>query len=653
MQPRQPTVAGPVPWVRSDMCGIAGIATSDGLRQDEGPLVDRMLQALAHRGPDDQYALGDGRALLGARRLSIIDLDGGRQPLTDESGLIIATQNGEIYNYLELRTELEQRGHVFRTQGDTETIVHLNEEDGPRFVERLRGMFAIALWDGRRRRLVLARDRLGKKPLYWRLAGGRLSYGSELKAILEDARVERTVDRHALALYLQYQYVPAPWTILEGVAKLPPASVLTWDGGAPQVERYWAPRYEPKRRNALADDIAEGKELLREAVRLRLRSDVPVGVFLSGGMDSSVVTALMAEASSQPVRTFSIGFENQAYNELPYARAVARRFATTHTEELVRLDALELLPDLADHYDEPFADSSAIPTFRVSQLAASNLKVVLTGDGGDESFAGYGRYRAHQRLSALDMAPDRLVRAGLRTSRSALAPIARASRLRRRLGHVERLVGLSPDRRYVGFMSILDGPDRAQLLQGNGHETTDAYLLDVLDASPAGSIDRMLRTDLLTYLPEDLLVKMDRATMANSLEARSPLLDHRVVEFAARLPVERKIHRGTTKVLLRAIAKELMPADLVDRPKMGFAVPVADWFRGPLGAQFRELVLAPDSASRDHLDPSRGAALLADHQSGAATYDAQLWSLLMFELWARRWLRAEPAVPGRAVPVVA
>jgi asparagine synthase (glutamine-hydrolysing) len=394
-------------------------------------------------------------------------------------------------------------------------------------------------------------------------------------------------------------------------------------------------------------------DLLREAVRLRLRSDVPVGVFLSGGMDSSVVTALMAEASSQPVRTFSIGFENQAYNELPYALAVARRFATTHTEEVVRLDALGLLPELADHYDEPFADSSAIPTFRVSQLAATQLKVVLTGDGGDESFAGYGRYRAQQRLAALDVVPDRLLRVGLRTGRNALAPIARASRLRRRLGRVERLVGLSPDERYMGFMTILDAPDRAQLLQGNGHSRTDAYLLDVLDASPAGPIDRMLRTDLLTYLPEDLLVKMDRATMANSLEARSPLLDHRVVEFAARLPVERKIHGGTTKVLLRAIAKQLMPADLVDRPKMGFAVPVADWFRGALGERFRELVLAPDSASRDHLDPSRGAALLDEHQTGYAANDAQLWSLLMFELWARRWLSAGAAAPHQAAPVVA
>jgi asparagine synthase (glutamine-hydrolysing) len=379
------------------MCGIAGIATVNGLDQSEAGLVDRMLRSLAHRGPDDQYQLGDTRAMLGTRRLAIIDLAGGRQPLTDESDQIIATQNGEIYNYVELRPDLERRGHVFRSDGDTETIVHLYEEHGPGFVRFLRGMFAIAIWDARIGRLVLARDRLGKKPLYWRLADGRLTYGSEVKAILQDPVVERTVDREALALYLHYQYVPAPHSILKGIAKLAPASTLVWDGGEPRIERYWCPDYEPKTRRDLRDDVAEGTDLLREAVRLRLRSDVPVGIFLSGGMDSSVVTALMAEASAEPVRTFSIGFENQAYDELPYAREVASRFGTRHTEAVVQLDALELLPDLADAYDEPFADSSALPTFRVSQMAASELKVVLTGDGGDESFGGYARYRA-QRL---------------------------------------------------------------------------------------------------------------------------------------------------------------------------------------------------------------------------------------------------------------
>jgi asparagine synthase (glutamine-hydrolysing) len=621
------------------MCGIAGIATVNGLDQSEAGLVDRMLRSLAHRGPDDQYQLGDTRAMLGTRRLAIIDLAGGRQPLTDESDQIIATQNGEIYNYVELRPDLERRGHVFRSDSDTETIVHLYEEHGPGFVRFLRGMFAIAIWDARIGRLVLARDRLGKKPLYWRLADGRLTYGSEVKAILQDPVVERTVDREALALYLQYQYVPAPHSILKGIAKLAPASTLVWDGGEPRIERYWCPDYEPKTRRDLRDDVAEGTDLLREAVRLRLRSDVPVGVFLSGGMDSSVVTALMAEASAEPVRTFSIGFENQAYDELPYAREVASRFGTRHTEAVVRLDALELLPDLADAYDEPFADSSALPTFRVSQMAAAELKVVLTGDGGDESFGGYARYRAQRLLGALDIVPDALLIAALRSSRAALTPLGQGSRVRRRLGRVERLVRLPSDERYLAQMTIVDQTTRGRLLDDGTGNDTNAYLLDVMRSGPANATDRMLRTDLLTYLPEDLLVKMDRATMANSLEARSPLLDHRVVEFAATLPVARKIKGDTTKVLLRTIAKELMPARMVDRPKMGFGVPIGDWFHGGLGERFRELVLAPDAAARDYMDTSVAAAMLADHQSRATSDAHGLWAVLMFELWARRWLR--------------
>lgn len=619
------------------MCGIAGIATRDGVREGDARLVDAMLRSLAHRGPDDQHMIGDANAWIGARRLSIIDLEGGRQPLTEESGLILATQNGEIYNYIELREDLERRGHVFQTRSDTETIVHLYEEHGTAFVQYLRGMFAIAIWDGRLNRLVLTRDRLGKKPLYWRLANGRLTYGSELKAILQDPEVERVVDREALDLYLQHEYVPAPWTILRGVAKLPPASTLVWGGDAPTIEHYWTPAYGPKTHRDFQDDVEEGLAIIREAVRLRLRSDVPVGVFLSGGMDSSVVTALMAEESSQPVRTFSIGFENEAYDELRYARAVADRYGTVHTEEIVRLDAIELLPDLAEHYDEPFADSSAVPTFRVSQLAAQHLKVVLTGDGGDESFGGYDRYRLHAIFGAFERIPGPLLRAAARTGRAATAPLGARSRLRRRLKHAEFLFGLDSDERYVAQMTILGKTDRSKLMTDVNGSTP--YLLGVLRDGPRDPIDRLLRADLLTYLPEDLLVKMDRATMANSLEARSPLLDHQLVEFAAKLPIDRKFDGRTTKVLLRAIAKQLMPAKHVDRPKMGFGAPIGDWFRGPLGERYEELVLAPDAVLRDHLDQSVARELIGAHRGHHAQNDARLWSLLMFELWARRWLK--------------
>lgn len=623
------------------MCGIAGIATRDGVRESDSSMVDAMLRSLAHRGPDDQYMAGDTKAWLGARRLSIIDLEGGRQPLTDESGLILATQNGEIYNYIELRDDLERRGHVFQTRSDTETIVHLYEEHGTEFVQQLRGMFAIAIWDGRLNRLVLSRDRLGKKPLYWRLANGRLTYGSELKAILQDPDVERVVDQEALDLYFQHLYVPAPWTVLCGVAKLPPASTLVWDGNDPTIERYWTPSYEPKSSRDLAEDVEEGKAIIREAVRLRLRSDVPVGVFLSGGMDSTVVTALMAQESSQPVQTFSIGFENEAYDELRYARAVADRYATVHTEEIVRLDAIALLPDLAEHFDEPFADSSAVPTFRVSQLASQHLKVVLTGDGGDESFGGYSRYRVNSTFGALDLIPGSLLRAAARAGRAAATPLGSRWHLRRRLTIAEGLFGLGSDDRYVRQMTNIDKVDRSRLLlDANG---STPYLLAVLREGPVDPIDRLLRTDLLTYLPEDLLVKMDRATMANSLEARSPLLDHKLVEFVARLPTDRKIDGSTSKVLLRAIAKELMPAAHVDRRKMGFGVPIADWFRGPLGDRFEELVLTHDAVSRDYIDQAAARAMLTAHRSGEEENDGPLWSVLMFELWGRRWLKVGSA----------
>jgi asparagine synthase (glutamine-hydrolysing) len=623
------------------MCGIAGVATRDGLSEGDSQLVDRMLRSLEHRGPDDQFMLGDGKAMIGARRLSIIDLEGGRQPLDDESGLILATQNGEIYNYIELMDDLKRRGHVFKTRSDTETIVHLYEEYGTAFVEHLRGMFAVAIWDGRTGRLVLARDRLGKKPLYWRLAGDRLAYGSELKAILEDPTIERVVDREALALYLQHQYVPAPWSILSGFAQLPAAGILVWEGGTPDVRRYWTPSYEPKVTRDIREDEEEGLALIREAVRLRLRSDVPVGAFLSGGMDSSIVTAVMAQESAEPVRTFSIGFENEAYDELPYARAVARQYGTIHTEEVVRLDAIELLPDLADHFDEPFGDPSAIPTFRVAQLAARELKVVLTGDGGDETFGGYPRYQSHRTYGELDVVPGPLLRLAAWSGQIATTPLGARSRLRRRL----RIAGLPSDERYVELMSIFGAADRAKLMPGRNGASA-AFLLNVLRQGPSDKTDRVLRADLLTYLPDDLLVKMDRATMANSLEARAPLLDHKLVEFAARLPVDRKIQGTSSKVLLRAILKRLMPPEHVDRPKMGFSPPTGDWFRGELGGRFEELVLAPDAALRDHMDAAAAASLLSEHRSGRADHEHQLWMLLMFELWARRWLRSATAVPA-------
>jgi asparagine synthase (glutamine-hydrolysing) len=621
------------------MCGIAGIATTDGLHPSDERLVGSMLVSIAHRGPDDQQCDVDSHAAIGVRRLSIIDLDTGRQPIPNEDGSVVVSQNGEIYNYVELRDDLRAAGHKLTTKGDTETIVHLYEDLGERFVERLRGMFAIAIWDRRERRLVLARDRLGKKPIYWCLANGRLIYGSELKTILCDPDVPRVVDRSALADYLQYGYVPAPKSILQGIHKLPPASVLVWDGGQPRVHRYWTPSYETKTRGSYEEDRETCLEILKESVRIRLRSDVPLGVFLSGGVDSSTVTALMAEASSTPVKTFSIGFEEQRYNELPYAGIVARHFGTDHVEEVVRLDALALLPQLARHYDEPFSDSSALPTFRVAQLAAAQVKVVLTGDGGDETFAGYERYRfqAAMDISARLPSPTRRL---LAASGQQFFKLAHRDRLRRRTESWSYLSSLDRDTRYVGLMSTFGSEMRAMLLRDPIAASQDGYLRDVLQAGPAGTIDRLLRADTLTYLPEDLLVKMDRATMASSLEARSPLLDHKLVEFAAALPVDRKMRLGRTKILLRDIATRLLPRGAIDRPKRGFGVPIDSWFRSDLGDLFRDVVLGPASASRDHLDTGLAATLLDDHTAGRGEHANRLWNLLMFELWCRTYLGA-------------
>lgn len=623
------------------MCGIAGLVATAGLQPTDERLVDAMLLSLAHRGPDDHYAICDQHAALGARRLAIIDLDTGRQPLSNEDGMVWVTQNGEIYNYLELREELTTRGHVLKTKGDTEAIVHAYEEFGDDFPNHLRGMFAVAIWDAGRRRLVLARDRLGKKPLYWRLADGRLSYGSELKALLADPTLERKIDRDALALYLQYQYVPAPRTIFKGVYKLPPASLLVWEGSEPRIDRYWSPSYEPKRRTTAQEDVEECLSLLRESVRLRLRSDVPLGVFLSGGMDSSVVTALIVEASNKPVRTFSIGFAEEDHNELPYARAVAKQLGTSHVDEIVTIDAIDLLPKLAYHYDEPFGDSSAMPTYRVAELAAQELKVVLTGDGGDESFGGYGRYTNRSKIELLTRIPGSRILSSAARAITSRSLSGQQNRLRAELWYA--LERMTPDERYISHMSIF-GPDLSRRLLGkDAGSDQSAFLGDVLEAGPRDHLDRLLRADLLTYLPEDLLVKMDRATMANSLEARSPLLDHKVVEFAASLPGNRKINRGETKVVLRAVAKTLLPAELVDRPKMGFGIPIHDWFRDGLGNVYADMVLAPGSATRDYLDRDVAASQLAEHRRGEANNGHRLWALLMFEQWARTWL--QPPAP--------
>jgi asparagine synthase (glutamine-hydrolysing) len=622
------------------MCGIAGIADPSGMRPGDEHLVDTMLRTLAHRGPDDHVVHPEAGAVLGTRRLSIIDVAGGRQPLVNEDGSVVAAQNGEIYNYVELRRELLARGHTLRSDGDTETLVHLYEEFGERMVDHLRGMFAIAIWDAARGRLVLARDRLGKKPLYWRLAAGRLSFGSELKALLADPSLHPSISRPGLALYLAYQYVPSPLSILEDVQKLPPASVLVWDDGEPAIERYWVPEYEPKSNRSFEEDRDALLAELREAVRIRLRSDVPVGSFLSGGVDSSVITGLMAEASPQPVRTFTIGFDVPGFDETPYAEAVARHFSTRHTTEVMPLDPIGVLPELAHAFDEPFGDPSAVPTMRVAQLAGGELKVVMTGDGGDELFAGYSRYVWDRRFERLRFLPAELLGPLASGAGAVLSRFGPFSRLGGRAETLGQIVRLEPDARYDRQMRVMSPTLVKALVNGAGGSSEPLPSKPLPGRSPAARIDQLLRLDTLTYLPEDLLVKMDRATMSASLEARSPLLDQQVVGFAARLSVDRKLRDGRSKVLLREVAKMILPGDLVDRPKHGFSVPSDIWFRGPLGDRFRDTALAPDAYVREVVEPDVVARIFAEHQAGTARHGHRLWQLLSLELWGRTWMRS-------------
>ena len=619
------------------MCGIAGVASPQDLPETAGALLDGMLRTLEHRGPHEQRAWSGPRASVGARRLAIIDLETGGQPACDEGGQVIVTQNGEIYNYIELRERLIQQGHRFRSKGDTEVIAHLYEEHGTDLVHHLRGMFAIAIWDVRRHRLMLARDRLGKKPIYWTADKLGLRYGSELKALLADPEMPREIDRVALAQYLEYGYIPAPRSIFRGIQKLPPASVLSWEDGAVAEHVYWEPHFGPKHEGSQDELRDECLRVLTDSVRLRLRSDVPLGLFLSGGIDSGLVLSCMAELSATPIRTFSIGFTDQEFDERGPAREVARHFGADHAEDVVDLDAASLLPDLTYHFDEPMGDSSALPTYVVAGMAGKELTVVLTGDGGDETFAGYSRYRLAS-FGRLHQMP-----AWSRRAAASAVSAGRRLRLGRQGGAGAELslgdmAAAAPDDGFQLRMSLMDLDTRSALLDGPEIANQDEVLSRVLASGPSDPLDRQLRADLLTYLPGDLLVKMDRATMAHSVEARSPLLDQELVTFAARLPPEFKARNGKLKVMLRRMAADRLPPAIADRPKMGFAVPVDRWFRNDLGNLFRETVLSSDARMRDHISTEVASRLLDEHLSGARNHGQRLWLLLFLEMWGRRWL---------------
>jgi asparagine synthase (glutamine-hydrolysing) len=634
------------------MCGIAGILDLKG-RAVEQSLLERLCARLAHRGPDDEGFHVDRNVALGQRRLSIIDLSSGRQPMSNEDGTVWVTFNGEIYNFLELRPELEAHGHRFATRTDTEVIVHAFEQYGTGCLGRFRGMFAFAIWDQRRRRLFLARDRVGKKPLFYAQANGQFVFASELQALLQHPGVRREPDPAALDEYLTYGYIPAPRTAFRSVFKLPPAHFLTLElpeegtGTAEtRVECYWRLRYTPKL-DLSEDEAAEGLlEVLTEAVRLRLIADVPLGALLSGGVDSSMMVALMSRLSDRPVKTFSIGFDEKGFNELPYARLVARRYDTDHHELIVRARALDILPTLIRHYGEPFADSSAVPSYYVAQLTRQHVTVALNGDGGDECFAGYERYLGSGLAERYQRIP-RPVRAGMIEPLAALIPATLPRR--NRLSQAKRFLQVAAfpaARRYLRWVTYVTPEQKQGLYTADFQSQLDrgeegAWLLDQFaDVRREGCnhLDSLLATDVRSYLPYDLLVKMDIATMARSLEARSPFLDHKVMEFAARLPCRYKLRGTTLKYLLKKVARKLLPAQNLDRRKMGFGIPVGNWMRGELRPLLDDVLLSSKALARGYFRPEAVQHLVSENAQGPHDHSHQLWALLWLELWHREFL---------------
>jgi asparagine synthase (glutamine-hydrolysing) len=635
------------------MCGIAGIVYADPARPVDRAVLKSMSDSLAHRGPDAEGFFVEPGVGLAHRRLSIIDLGGGDQPLGNEDGSIQVVFNGEIYNFEALRAALEAKGHRFRTRSDTEVLVHLYEEEGEELVQRLRGMFAIALWDRPRRRLLLARDRLGIKPLYVYRDAEKLLFGSELKAILAYPGVGHAVDTAALEDYLAYGMVPGAASIFVGIEKLPAAHVLVAGPGvAPQAPRpYWRLRLE-------ADDgpsAGEWQEALRakvaETVRHHLIADVPVGAFLSGGLDSSVLVAEAAGSARGQLQTFSIGFREESFSELPYARQVAQRFGTDHAEEVVTPDAVALVDELTHYFDEPFADPSAVPTFLVSRLARRRVKVVLSGDGGDEAFGGYTRYAHDLREAAVRRWLPAWLRGGV------VGPLGRrwpkADWLPRplRAKTVLTNLGLDAGAAYANTLALSRPPLRRQLLAAdrraelNGHDPGRIIRDGHATAPAADALGGMIAADVAVVLPDDFLVKVDRASMAHGLEVRPPLLDHELLELAARIPSRWKVRGGETKWVFKQAYQQRLPAAVAGRPKHGFDLPIDAWLRGPLRPLFEAAVLDPRAQVRDLLDQATARSVYHAHLSGRGRHGPILWSLLILARWAERYLASPHPSP--------
>lgn len=610
------------------MCGIAGAAAKSGCHVPSLDVIRRMCDAIYHRGPDDEGIHYSREVALGMRRLAIIDPVGGAQPIRNETGKIQAVVNGEIYNYRELRRRLEGMGHVFITGSDVECVVHAYEEYGTGCFAELRGMFAIAIWDGNSRSLVLARDRFGKKPLFYAETGNGICFGSELKSLLQVPGIDADINRQVVADYMTLGYVPTPDSIVSGVRKLEAAHFLVFHEGEVTTGKYWSLRYTPKlefSEDRLADML---DKRLDEAVAIRLNSDVPFGAFLSGGVDSSLVVAMMTRHLDHPVKTFSIGFEDAAFDESEDARTVARHLGTEHHDLVVNSDAVELLENIAWYLDEPMADSSVIPTYLVSRLAAGHVKMVLTGDGGDEMFGGYTRYVRYLQLKMMKRAGLRRVAPLLRRAARYMPAAAHARVLR-----VCNRLGMDNAAMYLDEMMI-GRPGAIRSLLGKGVPTRSR---PAADGQPLGALDTVIHDDVHAYLLDDILVKVDRASMANSLEARSPLLDHELAEFAARLPERFKVRGTTTKYLLKRVASRYLPENCVHKRKQGFAIPLARWLRTDLAELLMDTVSSRAFSDRDVFDRAAARRLAEEHIKGIDDHASALWALLVFEMWVQRY----------------
>lgn len=625
------------------MCGICGISHSDH-RIPERNIIEKMTKAIIHRGPDsDGFHMGSGVGL-GVRRLAIIDVQGGDQPITNEDESLWIVFNGESHNFPDLYANLVKRGHEFRTRSDTECILHLYEEYGDDCLKHLRGQAAFALWDNKKRRLLLARDRMGKKPLYYTVQNGTLYFGSELSAILTALPHKPEVNLEAIDLYLSLQYIPDPFTAYQGIHKLPPAHTLVWQHGHIKLNRYWDFTYQPKHAATEHELIEELRVRLKDAVRMRLISEVPLGAHLSGGIDSSIIVALMAELSDAPVKTFSVGFEEEAFSELEYARSVAQKYSTDHHEFILKYgDIPSTLEKITCHFGEPFADPSALPLYHLSKLTRQHVTVALNGDGGDEDFAGYQRYWLDGYANAYTRAPDFLTQRLIPFITRRLpdrSDLPAGHSLVNGLKRLEQLTEFDSHASILRWGSYFSPRQRAQLWKQEHWQTFKAnnaqsLLTERFDSTEGSFLDKTLSTDLHTYLSGDLLVKADRMTMAASLEGRSPFLDHEIVEWSARVPDQFKVRGRSGKYLLKKAFESYLPENVKRHRKQGFGVPIGVWFRGALYNWAKELLVANGNSLDQWFDRNTMSSLIEEHRAGRVDHSKRIYALTMLALWSK------------------